>query len=90
MEPLMSQPAIIIPVAGGKGGVGKTHITANLALALADQGYATIAVDLDLGNSNLHSLLGLPNQYPGIGDFLRIGQDPLEHFLVQTDHPNLR
>ena len=86
----MPEAAIVIPVAGGKGGVGKTLITANLALALAEQGCATIAVDLDLGNSNLHSLLGLPNQYPGIGDFLRIGEYPLERFLVQTDHPKLQ
>ena len=61
----------IIPVAGGKGGVGKSFVAANLAVALARRGYRTIAVDLDLGNSNLHTLLGLENRNPGIGDFLK-------------------
>lgn len=67
----MAQRTTIIPIAGGKGGVGKTFLTANLAVALALRGHSTIAVDLDLGNSNLHSFLGLENRYPGVGDFLR-------------------
>jgi len=66
----MAEQTTIIPVAGGKGGVGKTFVTANLAVALAQHGHRTIAVDLDLGNSNLHSLLGFENRYPGIGEYL--------------------
>ena len=86
----MSNAATIIPIAGGKGGVGETLFTANLAWALAELGHSTIAVDLDLGNSNLHSLLGLPNRHAGIGDFLRVGGGQLEDFLVETAHPQLR
>ncbi|NIQ98502.1 MAG: CpsD/CapB family tyrosine-protein kinase, partial [Desulfuromonadales bacterium] len=51
----MSEDTVIIPVAGGKGGVGKSLLTANLAIALAQAGQKTIAVDLDMGGSNLHS-----------------------------------
>jgi flagellar biosynthesis protein FlhG len=80
----------IIPVAGGKGGVGKSFLTANLAVALARRGHSVIAVDLDLGNSNLHSFLGLENQYPGIGEFLRgtIECSP-EELVVETSIPGL-
>lgn len=85
----MSEAATIIPVAGGKGGVGKTLLTANLAIALAELGHATVVVDLDLGNSNLHSLLGLPNKFAGIGDFLRVGEGALEDYLVETEFANL-
>ena len=67
----MVEHTTIIPVAGGKGGVGKSFVTANLAVALAQRGHTTIAVDLDLGNSNLHSLFGMENRYPGVGEFLR-------------------
>jgi flagellar biosynthesis protein FlhG len=81
---------IIIPIAGGKGGVGKSFLTANLAVALALRGHSTIAVDLDLGNSNLHSLLGLENRYAGIGEFLRgtIKCRP-EEMIVKTSVPGL-
>lgn len=86
----MAEQSTIIPVAGGKGGVGKTFVTANLAVALAQAGRSVIAVDLDLGNSNLHSLLGLENRYPGVGEFLRgtLKCAPAE-LIVQTPVPNL-
>jgi flagellar biosynthesis protein FlhG len=86
----MPQSPTIIPIAGGKGGVGKTLFAANLGLALAGLGCPTVVADLDLGNSNLHSLLGLPNRFPGVGDFLRVGTGTLESFLVETEIPHLR
>ncbi|MFC1488851.1 P-loop NTPase [Thermodesulfobacteriota bacterium] len=80
----------IIPIASGKGGVGKTFFAANLAMAMAKMGYETVAIDMDLGGSNLHSFLGLPNRFPGIGDFLKAGNKELETFLVSTDIPHLK
>ena len=79
----------LIPVASGKGGVGKTFLTANLAIALAGNEQSTIAVDLDLGNSNLHTFLGLPAKIQGIGDFLRSQAESLETFKVDTEIPNV-
>lgn len=86
----MAQQTTIIPIAGGKGGVGKTFVTANLAVALAQRGHSTIAVDLDLGNSNLHSLLGMENRYPGVGEFLRgtVKCAPID-LVVETRVPGL-
>jgi len=43
----------IIPIASGKGGVGKTIFTANLAITLARMGKTVIAIDLDSTFNNL-------------------------------------
>jgi len=86
----MAESTTIIPVASGKGGVGKSFLTANLAVALAQRGHRTLAVDLDLGNSNLHSLLGLQNRYPGVGEYLRGSlKCAPEEVIVETSITNL-
>ena len=85
----MESSATIIPIAAGKGGVGKSFLTASLGIALAQQGHRTIAVDMDLGGSNLHSFLGLPNRYPGIGDYLQAKSGSLESLQVATGIDNL-
>jgi len=55
--------ARIITVTSGKGGVGKTNISVNLALCLARQGYRTCLFDADLGLANINILLGLYPEY---------------------------
>ncbi|MGE5653965.1 MAG: MinD/ParA family protein, partial [Bacillota bacterium] len=47
----------------GKGGVGKTNLTANLALALAQAGHRIVLLDADLGLANVDVLLGLVPQH---------------------------
>ena len=86
----MEASATIIPIASGKGGVGKTFVTANLAMALAELGHRTVAVDLDLGGSNLNSFLGLQNRFPGIGDYLNMPKGDLASLLVPTHLPQLK
>ena len=54
--------AQIISIASGKGGVGKSLLSANLAITLGQQGKRVVLVDLDLGASNLHLVIG---QHPG-------------------------
>lgn len=80
----------IIPVAGGKGGVGKSLLVANLGIALAEAGCSTVVVDLDLGSSNLHTYLGLNNDYPGIGDFLKARKQDIENLVYDTEINNLK
>lgn len=59
----------VITVAGGKGGVGKTTVTANVGVALAEQGFDVAAVDADVGMTNLGRMLGLEPER-GIHDVL--------------------
>lgn len=75
----------IIPIASGKGGVGKTIFTANLAVTLAKMGKTVIAIDLDLGSSNLHTCLGIKNRHPGIGNFIYNKDVTLESLVVKTE-----
>jgi len=54
-----ARPVKVISVTGGKGGVGKTSVTVNLAVALAEQGHAVMLLDADLGLANIDVMLGL-------------------------------
>ncbi len=54
--------ARVIVVTSGKGGVGKTTITANIATALASMEKKVLAIDADIGLRNLDMILGLENR----------------------------
>lgn len=53
------QPVRVIAITGGKGGVGKTNVSANLAIALANRRREVLLLDADLGLANVDVLLGL-------------------------------
>lgn len=57
MSAAMEVPFVL--VTGGKGGVGKTTVAANLGVDLAREGHRILLVDLDLGLANLDVVLGL-------------------------------
>jgi len=52
-------PVRVIAVTGGKGGVGKTTVSVNLAMAFAHNGQKVMLLDADLGLANIDVLLGL-------------------------------
>ncbi|HDH10360.1 MAG TPA: septum site-determining protein MinD, partial [Deltaproteobacteria bacterium] len=52
----------IYTITSGKGGVGKSTTTANLALGMAIAGKKVVAIDLDIGLRNLDMILGLENR----------------------------
>jgi flagellar biosynthesis protein FlhG len=52
-----------VVIAGGKGGVGKSNLSANLAVALGARGARVLLVDADLGQASLDLLLGLYPRY---------------------------
>lgn len=56
MEP---RPVRVIAVASGKGGVGKTNVSVNLAVAIASRGKQVMLMDADLAMANVDVLLGL-------------------------------
>lgn len=53
----------VIAITSGKGGVGKTTFTINLAIALAKQGQRVYIVDVDLGSANVDVLMRLTPKY---------------------------
>ncbi|WP_439136109.1 MinD/ParA family protein, partial [Pseudomaricurvus sp.] len=54
-----SRPVQVIAVTGGKGGVGKSNISLNLSIALAEMRRRVVLLDADLGLANIDVLLGL-------------------------------
>lgn len=57
------RPVRVVAVTGGKGGVGKTSVSANLGVSLARRGHQTLLLDADLGLANVEVLLGLEARY---------------------------
>jgi flagellar biosynthesis protein FlhG len=78
--PSVRQRVQVIAVSSGKGGVGKTNVVANIAVASAKQGRKVLVMDADLALGNVDILLGLTPQYT-IEDVLS-GQRRLEEVLV--------
>jgi len=70
-------PAAIICLSSGKGGVGKTSITVNLGILLADMGYRTLIVDGDMGLANIDVVMGISVR-SSIRDILVNEGDPME------------
>jgi flagellar biosynthesis protein FlhG len=81
--------AEIYPIGGGKGGVGKSFITASLGALIAKWGKKVVIIDLDLGASNLHTLLGMNSPRIGLNSFLNKTVQNLENAAIPTSIPNL-
>ena len=88
-EQLESNAKKIFAVAGGKGGVGKTVISAALGVALAEKGYRTVVIDADFGGANLHQAFGILMPPVSIRDFVRNYENDLNDLLLDTAIPNL-
>lgn len=70
----------VIAVASGKGGVGKSNLVANLAIALCQKGKKVVVFDADLGMANLDILMGLAPRYT-LYDVL-YGEKKLEDVII--------
>lgn len=76
-----AHPVQVIAVTAGKGGVGKTNVSANLAIALAKQKKRVMLLDADLGLANVDVLLGVHSKN-NIGDVLA-GECQLTDIIVE-------
>lgn len=74
---------------GGKGGIGKTLVSANLGIALAQAGMRVLLVDADLGGANLHTCLGVGQPNATLSDFVRSGKVQIEDIIIPTGVPQL-
>ncbi len=72
-----------ISVISNKGGVGKTHISINLAYSLAMTGAKVLLIDADLGNADISSKLGIFPKYH-LMDFLE-KKKQMQELIVPTD-----
>ena len=80
----------LVAVGGGKGGVGKTLVVANLAAALAQASCRVVAVDTDLEGANLHTMLGVGAPRASLADYVAKRELDLRKLLVDTPIPGLR
>ena len=73
----------VVAVTGGKGGVGKTNIAVNLAVALSKIGRDVVLFDADLGLANVDLLMGLSVQHT-LADVVS-GQKKVSDIIVKDD-----
>lgn len=81
---------LIIAIGGGKGGVGKSMISSNLAVQYAQAGLKVILIDLDFGAANLHTILGLRQPPKSLGEYFSTQRSQLKDFLVNTSIDHLQ
>jgi flagellar biosynthesis protein FlhG len=79
-----TRPVKVVAVTGGKGGVGKTTISTNLAIAMAAAGRDVMLVDADLGLANVDVVLGLHSRFH-LGHVIS-GDCRLEDAIVTGPH----
>lgn len=79
----------IVAMGGGKGGVGKSLVTANVGIELARLGRRVVLVDCDLGGANLHTCLGIDPPRRTLSDFVKHGVRDLAELYVPAGLPNL-
>lgn len=77
-------------VGGGKGGIGKSIVSLNLAYWLAKLNQKVVLVDADLGGANLHTLLGIKFVKYTLADYLNKRVKSLDDITITTPVSGLR
>lgn len=80
----------IMAIAGGKGGVGKTVLTASLGVGLAALGKEVILIDADFGGANLHTCMGFLEPKYTFLDYYTMERESLEDIILDSPIPNLK
>jgi len=88
--PTAAGRARMIPIGGGKGGVGKSFVVANLSASLSRMGHRVIAVDGDLEGANLHTCVGVPRPRTSLADYVAQREEDLGKLILDTPIRNLQ
>jgi len=78
---------LILAIASGKGGVGKSFVAANLAMAFAAHEKGTVLVDLDLGSANAHTCLGISHPTTTLSQLLNQKNVNINDLVERGDTP---
>lgn len=84
LDTFRKKTAKVVTVTSGKGGVGKTNITINTAIALSEMGLKVVILDADFGLANIDVLFGIIPQYT----LVDVIQDRKNILEVLSDGPN--
>lgn len=84
-----SAQTVVYALGGGKGGIGKSFITSNLALYLAQAGLKTLIIDLDFGGANAHTYLRVPSNGISAKNYLFGEVSHLGEVVTPTQFKNL-
>ena len=85
---MTGSPGRVVAIAGGKGGVGKSLVAANVGIFLATLGKRVILVDAAFGAPNLHIFAGVPRPSRSLSE--AFNGAPLADLAVATHVPNVR
>ena len=80
----------ILAIGGGKGGTGKSLITASMGICLAQRGNDVLLIDADLGTANLHTFLGLEPPKLSLSDFVSKKESTISGVITKTGINNLK
>jgi flagellar biosynthesis protein FlhG len=86
---MSSRRPVVISVGGGKGGVGKSIVAGNVAIAVAELGFRTVLLDADLGAANQHTLFGIDRPPRSLQAFVEKEVAVLDEVAVTTGIPRL-
>ncbi|MGE0546888.1 MAG: helix-turn-helix domain-containing protein [Kofleriaceae bacterium] len=80
----------VVAVAGGKGGIGKSLVAANVGIFLATLGKRVVLVDGSFGAPNLHIFAGIPRPTRTLSEALAADGPPLSELAIPTYVPGVR
>ncbi|MGE0401838.1 MAG: helix-turn-helix domain-containing protein [Kofleriaceae bacterium] len=80
----------VVAIGGGKGGVGKSLVAANVGIFLATLGKKVILVDAAFGAPNLHVFAGVPRPQRSLSEALAAGGPSLAEIAVPTHVPGVK
>lgn len=85
----VNTPRMVWAVGGGKGGIGKTLLTSNMAVYLSWLNKKVVVVDMDLGGANLHTSLGVDAPARTLSDLVLGRVEDIQELIQSTPIRNL-